>query len=161
MLDVNDSSADSLDWHGAQWLASPENGSLNTFRSEFIVADVPVRARLYISGLGFAKTWLNGNLVDDHELGQFVTFQERVLYDVVDVTALLGKGANAIGLMLAHGWFSFHGIDAGIRQFRLLLSVTTTSGRWSRMLSAWPPRPAARAPYTRSASSGGASGSSA
>ena len=57
-----------------------------------------------------------------------MTFQERVLYDVVDVTSLLRKGANAIGVMLAHGWFSFHGIDAGIRQFRLLLSVTTTSG---------------------------------
>ena len=64
------SSGGSADWHGAEWISSRGNGSLNTYRTEFNVAGTPARARLYISGLGYAKTWLNGNLTDTHELGQ-------------------------------------------------------------------------------------------
>lgn len=90
ILDAAGDGRVSPDWHGAEWISSPANGSLNTYRAVFTTGPARiVRARLYIAGLGYAKTWLNGQLTDGHELGQFVTFQKRVLYDCVDVTELL------------------------------------------------------------------------
>jgi alpha-L-rhamnosidase len=111
-------------WQGAEWLSSPLNGSLNTYRAQLTLPATPTRARLYVHGLGYAKTWLNGALTDEHELGTFTTFQKRTLYDVVDVTAQLRAGCNALGVMLGHGWFAQPHVHAGDRQFRLLLSVT-------------------------------------
>ena len=110
-------------WQGAEWLSSI-NGSLNTYRAELTLPATPTRARLYIHGLGYAKTWLNGQLTDNHELGTFTTFQKRTLYDVVDVTSQLRAGCNALGVMLGHGWFAQPRVHAGQRQFRLLLAVT-------------------------------------
>jgi len=111
-------------WQGAAWVSSAKNGSSNTYRAEITLSGAPTRARLFIHGLGYAKTWLNGVLTDDHELGTFTTFQKRTLYDVWDVTSLLRPGCNALGVMLGHGWFSEPRVHAGDRQFRLLLSVT-------------------------------------
>jgi hypothetical protein len=130
----------SADWHGAEWISSASNGSLSTYRTEFVLPPTagaysapPTRARLYIVGLGYAKTWINGNVTDTHELGQYVTFEERVLYDCVDVKDFLRPGKNVLGVMLGHGWIDPRGIEPGVpgghpgiapRQFLLLLSVT-------------------------------------
>lgn len=115
-------------WQGAEWVSSPNNGSLNTYRTEFTLASAPVRARLFIHGLGYYKTWINGAITDDHELGTFTTFQQRTLYDVWDVTPLVHVGCNALGVMLGHGWFSQPKVHAGDRQFRALLSITSADG---------------------------------
>ena len=123
------------DWAGAEWVGST-GGTLNTFRAEMTLASPVTRARMFITGLGYAKTWLNGELTDDHELGQFMTFQQRTLYDVVDVTAQLRVGCNALGVMLGNGWWSEPSIKAGDRQFRLLLSVTTADGKTATFQSA-------------------------
>jgi hypothetical protein len=68
----------SAGWHGAEWVSSVGNGSQSTYRTAFELSAAPVRARLYYVGLGYAKTWLNGNRTDTHELGQYVTFQVRM-----------------------------------------------------------------------------------
>ena len=127
---------DSSAWQGAEWVSSPTNGSFNTYRAEFSVDGAsPVRARLYMHGLGYAKTWLNGALTDSHELGTFTTFQQRTLYDVIDVTPLVKAGCNAIGVMLGHGWFSQPHVHAGPRQFRLLLALTASDGTTTHLTS--------------------------
>ena len=134
---------DASDWLGAAWLSSPGGGSLNTFRAEFALPAAPVRARLYVSGLGYAKTWLNGALTDNHELGPATVFHRRVLYDCVDVAPLLRAGANALGLMLGRGWWASAGGNSstdwsgvGPRQFLLLLSVTHADNTTARFVSA-------------------------
>lgn len=124
------------DWHGAEFVSSAVNGSLNTYRTQLSLAAAPARARLYVHGLGYAKTWLNGAPTDDHELGTFTTFQQRTLYDVVDVTDQLRAGCNALGIMLGHGWFAQPRVHAGPRQFRLLLSVTDAAGATTYYASA-------------------------
>ena len=134
----------SADWLGAAWLSSPGGGSLNTYRADFTLGAQPTRARLYVSGLGYAKTWLNGGLTDDHELGSGTTFHKRVLYDCVDVAPLLRPGANALGVMLGRGWFanplsSNSSTDVsgpGPRQFLLLLSVALADNTTVRLVSA-------------------------
>lgn len=124
------------DWKNAEFVSSQQNGSLNTYRAEFTLSAAPVRARLFMHGLGYAKTWINGALTDDHELGTFTTFQQRTLYDVVDVTSLVHAGCNAVGVMIGHGWFSQPKVHAGPRQFRLLLSLTDSTGAITYLASA-------------------------
>ncbi len=133
------------DWRGAAWLSSPNGGALNTYRAEFFLEGAPVRARLYVCGLGYAKAWLNGALVDDHELGPATVFRRRVLYDVVDVTPLLRPGANALGVMLGRGWWAAENANTstdwsgpGPRQFMLLLSATLVDNTTARFVSAAP-----------------------
>ena len=116
-------------WQGASWISSANSGANNTYRTQFTVgASAVIRARLYISAMGYGKTWINGRLTDDHELGQFTTFEQRVLYDVVDVTPFVDSGCNALGVMLGAGWWSEPSVNSGVRQFRLLLSVSTADG---------------------------------
>jgi alpha-L-rhamnosidase len=123
------------DWAPADWVSGGAAGELNTFRTELTLASPVTRARLYITALGYGKTYLNGVLTDDHELGQFTTFQQRTLYDVVDVAAQLRVGCNALGVMLGNGWWSEPSIKAGVRQFRLVLSVTMQDGTTSTFSS--------------------------
>ncbi len=50
-------------------------------RAEFTVTGGGVlRARLYIAGLGYYRSWINGAATDSHVLGTFTTFEQRVLY---------------------------------------------------------------------------------
>jgi hypothetical protein len=53
-------------WHGAAWVSSPVNGSLNTYRADFAVPGgaAVVRARAYLLGLGYHKAWINGQRTD-------------------------------------------------------------------------------------------------
>jgi alpha-L-rhamnosidase len=46
------------DWKGAEWISSNKFGVRNTFRATFTLSTAPVRARLYITGLGYHKTTL-------------------------------------------------------------------------------------------------------
>lgn len=125
------------DWAGAEWVSSVANGSLSTYRTEFELPDRPVRARLYYVGLGYSKAWINGNITDNHELGQYVTFQERVLYDSVDVMPLLRQGKNVLGFMLGNGWMEPRGEPSALapRQFIALLTVTFANGTITRFHS--------------------------
>ncbi len=77
------------------------------FRKDFRL-DKPVqRARLYISGLGYHETWLNGRRVGDHRLDPgWTQYGKTVYYVVHDVTEGLSQGANALGVMLGNGWYN-------------------------------------------------------
>ena len=77
-------------WRGAEFVSSPNNGSM--YRALLELPAAPVRARLYYAALGYGKAFINGVAVDDHELGTYTTFQERVLYDCVEVGPTLVAG---------------------------------------------------------------------
>ncbi len=49
---------------------------------------------------GYYKAWINGQLIDDHALGYFTTFQKRVYYDATDCTNKFRVGQNAFGIWL-------------------------------------------------------------
>ncbi len=72
--------------------------------------DAPVkRAMLYITARGFHEMSINGRRVSESQLAPgFTEFNKRVLYDVHDVTSLLHQGNNAIGALLAYGWYAGH-----------------------------------------------------
>ena len=111
---------------GVAWVA-PAAGD-NLLRAEFTLAAAPVRARLYISGLGYYRSYINGRATDAHVMGSFTTFEKRVLYDAWDVTALLSAGCNAPGVALGRGWYSQASIRSGPLSLWALLSVDTADG---------------------------------
>lgn len=71
-------------------------------------ADKPLlRARLYVTALGAYEAWLNGKRVGDALLApESSQYAERVLYRAHDVTSMVQRGANAIGLTVGDGWYA-------------------------------------------------------
>jgi alpha-L-rhamnosidase len=77
------------------------------FRREFKVSGPVIRARLYISALGYVHTRLNGRAVNDHHLEPLWTLpNKRVFYSVHDVSKNLEKGDNCLGVTLGNGWYN-------------------------------------------------------
>lgn len=77
-------------------------------RKDFVV-DSPIRsARLTLTALGAYCAFLNGKPVAPHTLLSpgWTDFHKRVLYQTYDVTPLLNRGANTLGVMLGGGWYS-------------------------------------------------------
>ena len=77
------------------------------FRHEFISDKKIESARLYITGLGYYEASINGRKVGDHVLDPgWTNYSKRVLYSTYDVTDLIQKGGNCIGVTLGNGWFN-------------------------------------------------------
>ena len=97
----------------------------------------PVRkAVLYVTALGLYEIHINGQRVGDHVLApDWTDYRRRVRYQAYDVTALIKKGGNAVGALLANGWFSGQIGNGGNEFFgkapALLaqLEVTSADGR--------------------------------
>lgn len=77
------------------------------FRKTFAVKKQVTSARLYICGLGYYEAYINGKKVGDHVLDPgWTAHREQALYVVHDITRLLQKGSNAVGVMLGNGWYN-------------------------------------------------------
>ena len=128
------------DWHGAEWLSSSGNGSLNLYRAVLpeLGGEPPLRARLYIASPGYYHATLNGVETDRHLLGPQSTFHVRALYDAWDVATLLRGGCNTLGVALGSGWgSSTHSRQPQWeRQFIAILSVTAANGTTRRFPTA-------------------------
>lgn len=97
------------DWRG-QWIGlnpvARERAAV-WFRKGFLVEKPVTRARLYVSGLGWHETWLNGQKLGDSVLESAQTdYERRVFYVTHDVTAALRSGENALGVWVGDGWFN-------------------------------------------------------
>jgi len=103
------------DWT-AKWISAvPPGTKLDQvrpapyFRKEFNVNKKIKQARLYISGLGYYKSFINGVPTGDDELKPaFTRYDRRVKYNIYDVTPLLNNDANCIGVVLGNGWYNQH-----------------------------------------------------
>ncbi len=64
-------------------------------------------ARLYMIGLGYPVAFLNGERIGDHMLDTpWTQFNKELLYTTFDISNLIRKGENAIGIMLGNGWYN-------------------------------------------------------
>lgn len=85
----------------------PEQIPAPYMRSEFSVGKPVRQARLSISGLGYYVASINGKRVGDHMLDPGPTvFNENVMYSTYDVTDLVRRGENAIGVVLGRGFYA-------------------------------------------------------
>ncbi|HTP12524.1 MAG TPA: family 78 glycoside hydrolase catalytic domain, partial [Bacteroidota bacterium] len=99
---------DASDWH-ARWISAAPNdeAAAPLFRREFSLSKKIKRATACIYGLGWYELYLNGNKVGDQVLAPPNSHYDRVdLYDTFDVTKLLRKNGNAVGVMLGAGYDS-------------------------------------------------------
>ncbi|HXT77041.1 MAG TPA: family 78 glycoside hydrolase catalytic domain [Candidatus Eisenbacteria bacterium] len=82
-------------------------GAVKALRRTFDVHKPLASARLYATALGAYKFSLNGRRVGDQILSPgWTDYRERVIYQTYDVTSDLKPGKNAIGALLAPGWYS-------------------------------------------------------
>jgi len=101
----------SSNWEG-RWIGADKGIPSPLLRREFELVRQIKQARLYISGLGWYDLYLNGRRVGDHVLDPATTdYHKRILYATYNVTDLLAKGPNAVGVVLGNGWYCEPGMD--------------------------------------------------
>jgi len=77
------------------------------FRKKFNSSGKLKEARLYITGLGYYEAYLNGEKVGNEVLSPgWTTYSKKIQYSAYDITDLIKKGDNAIGVMLGNGWYN-------------------------------------------------------
>jgi len=106
------------DWQ-AKWINVPEeekqtiseNGYFfhrpQYLRKSFILENPIEQARLYITSKGVFEAEINGEKVGrDVMTPGWTSFQKRIETLTYDVTDMLKKGENSIGVVVAEGWYS-------------------------------------------------------
>jgi alpha-L-rhamnosidase len=87
-------------------LQPPSNRRLPAryLRREFQAKTQPVRATVWMSGLGLSELYVNGRKAGDRVLDPGLTeYSKRVFYVTHDVTDLVRAGKNALGVILGNG----------------------------------------------------------
>ena len=95
----------------ATWIRRPDQSSGKRsayfIRRRFAVDTLPVRAYAYVSGLGVARSAVNGHAVGDGLLRPgWTDYRRRVQYDRIDFSAQLIAGENVFATEIAPGWYS-------------------------------------------------------
>lgn len=100
---------DPADWQ-AQWIAAPTNPPTLLLRREFVVRRGLRRALAHVCGLGQYELSLNGDKAGVDLLAPgWTKYDQTCLYDAHDITALLRRGTNAVGLTLGNGMYNVTG----------------------------------------------------
>ncbi|KAJ8104611.1 hypothetical protein ONZ43_g7768 [Nemania bipapillata] len=101
------------DWTGVQMIAANKTTEQNAthqpilLRKNFSLDDKISSARLYITAYGLYEAFINGERVGDAVLAPgWQSYNHRLVYDTYDVTDLLQKGANVIGIQVGEGWYA-------------------------------------------------------
>lgn len=99
------------------------------FRRAFFINGKVRRATLYISGMGYGHTYINGKPVSEDVFGTLQTdYTKTVYYNTYDVTSLLRRGNNAIGSVLGNGYvlgFNSNCTSYGLPRLKAQLIVET------------------------------------
>jgi alpha-L-rhamnosidase len=146
------------DWQG-KWIAGPAPapsadsllyGDIPAplFRRSFALHRKIASAMLYVSAPGYYVAHINGLRVGSRLLDPAWTdYSKRVFYSTYDITALLNRGDNCIGVMLGNGWYNplpllmwgrlnlRKTLTVGRPRFILQLNIRFTDGSTRRVVS--------------------------
>ncbi len=76
------------------------------FRKQFATSKKIVSATAYITAHGLYEAQINGQRIsDDYFTPGWTAYQKRLQYQMYDVTSMIAKGNNAIGVTLGNGWY--------------------------------------------------------
>jgi len=98
------------DWK-AKWIeAGFAEDSINRpaqyFRKPFLLTKKIKTATAYITAHGMYEAQINGKRVGDYYLTPgWTSYNNRLQYQVYDVTTMLNNGANAVGIVAGMGWY--------------------------------------------------------
>ncbi len=88
------------DYFKAQYITG---GTL--FRKDFLLDEIPQKAILYFTGLGYVQSYINGEKITDRELfPSYTVYEKTVEYTAADVTTQLKNGENVLGLWVGGHW---------------------------------------------------------
>lgn len=118
-------SIDNQTFAGARWIASPysteRDGAdhpLPIFRRNFVVPKTVRRALLEVAGLGQDQVRINGRAANADVLAPgWSDFSKTVFFDTYDITSLLHRGPNAIGILLGNGMYNVQRSDGRFTKF--------------------------------------------
>lgn len=80
------------------------------FRKGFTLDFIPENAEISICGLGFYKLFVNGTEITKGPLAPYISNPDHYCYyDTYDLTSLLKKGKNALGIILGNGFYNQFG----------------------------------------------------
>jgi alpha-L-rhamnosidase len=121
------------DWHGP-WIGADGDGILDAanqyYRTTVTVpeGEEQLDAIVYVASLGYHELYVNGLRVGDQVVAPAISDPlHRVRYVAYDVSALLRRGVNAMGVAMGAGWTLYEGHG------------------WSAdAIERWPKRPALR-----------------
>ncbi len=75
-------------------------------RTEFALDGTIASARAYVTALGLYEMQINGRRVGDHVFAPgWTSYDKRLQYQSYDVTDLVRRGPNAVGVTLGDGWY--------------------------------------------------------
>jgi hypothetical protein len=124
---------DVKDWSGAKWIGYEEipdsmllvpgihkgtriEGDIATkrsvvpcFRKEVSIEKKIREAFIFMSGLGQYELYVNGNKIGDRYLSPgWTNYRKTCYYNTFDVTDLLKRGSNAIGVIVGNGFYNIN-----------------------------------------------------
>jgi alpha-L-rhamnosidase len=83
------------------------SGRVPLLRRSFRLSGAPVRARIYATALGSYRLTVNGKPAGPGTLlPDWTDYRYRLTYQTYDVTRLLQRGGNAMGVVLGAGWYA-------------------------------------------------------
>jgi alpha-L-rhamnosidase len=127
------------DWKDAKWIAYEKladsnrnvlptdgkkdkfstNNTLPLFRKSFNVVKDIKNATVFISGLGHFEMHLNGQKVGDHFLSPgWTKYDKEALYVAFDLTELVKKGENVLGVLLGNGFYYIPAVKERYRKLK-------------------------------------------
>ncbi|MCM3412752.1 alpha-L-rhamnosidase [Metabacillus litoralis] len=96
----------------AKWITpnpeeiDPATKSAFLLRKQFLLKDNITSARIYATGVGLYEISINGERVGNDLLTPgWTSYSKRIQYQIYDVTSQLKDQSNAIGIMVADGWY--------------------------------------------------------
>jgi alpha-L-rhamnosidase len=111
------------DWQ-ATWIEPDSTGDasapqpLPLLRDTFRTTGPVKEARAYVTSHGLYEMYLNGQRVGDQVFTPgWTSYNKRLQYQTYDVTSLLRRGANAVGVILGSGWYRGNIGFSGRRNF--------------------------------------------
>jgi alpha-L-rhamnosidase len=94
----------------AKWIEIP-NDTMRISPAIMLRKDFPIKkkikeAKAYVTAHGIYELYLNGQKIGDQVLTPgWTSYNKRLQYQVYDVTNQINQGKNAVGAMLADGWY--------------------------------------------------------
>jgi Alpha-L-rhamnosidase N-terminal domain./Bacterial alpha-L-rhamnosidase. len=112
-------------------------------RTGFTAAKTVRSARLYITAHGIYEAFINGKRVGEACLTPgWTSYNKRLQYQAYDVTSLLQKGSNALGVQLGNGWYrgylawrNTHNVYGNTLGVLAQLQITYTDGTTQTVIS--------------------------
>lgn len=96
----------------AKWITpdvtedSTKSNPAPMLRTEIALDGVVASARAYVTALGLYEMEINGTVVGTEVLAPgWTSYDKRLQYQTYDITPLVKRGSNAIGVTLGDGWY--------------------------------------------------------